>query len=35
MITRRDLLRGVAGTAGLLGWPPDMPPGSRRRRRRG
>src|SRR4030095_1704137 len=22
MITRRDLLRGVAGTAGLLGWPP-------------
>ena len=21
MITRRDLLRGVAGTAGLLGWP--------------
>ncbi len=22
MITRRDLLRGVAGTVGLLGWPP-------------
>ena len=22
MITRRDLLRGVAGTAALLGWPP-------------
>ena len=22
MITRRDLLRGAAGTAGLLGWPP-------------
>jgi NitT/TauT family transport system substrate-binding protein len=22
VITRRDLLRGVAGTAGLLGWPP-------------
>src|SRR5438128_3661592 len=22
MITRRDLLRGVAGTAGLLAWPP-------------
>src|SRR4030095_4698423 len=22
MITRRALLRGVAGTAGLLGWPP-------------
>src|SRR6059036_2362670 len=22
MITRRDFLRGVAGTAGLLGWPP-------------
>ena len=22
MITRRDLLRGIAGTAGLLGWPP-------------
>jgi NitT/TauT family transport system substrate-binding protein len=22
MITRRDLLRGVVGTAGLLGWPP-------------
>jgi NitT/TauT family transport system substrate-binding protein len=21
MITRRDLLRGVAGTVGLLGWP--------------
>jgi len=31
MITRRDLLRGVAGTVGLLGWPPrhasaDPPP---------
>jgi NitT/TauT family transport system substrate-binding protein len=22
MITRRDLLHGIAGTAGLLGWPP-------------
>jgi hypothetical protein len=22
MITRRELLSGVAGTAGLLGWPP-------------
>jgi NitT/TauT family transport system substrate-binding protein len=22
MITRRDLLRGIAGTVGLLGWPP-------------
>ena len=24
MITRRALLRGVAGTAGLLGWPPGQ-----------
>ena len=35
MITRRDLLRSVAGTAGLLGWPPGHASGSRRRRRRG
>ena len=27
MITRRDLLRGVAGTAGLLGWPPGSASG--------
>jgi NitT/TauT family transport system substrate-binding protein len=27
MITRRDLLRGVAGTAGLLGWPPGQASG--------
>jgi NitT/TauT family transport system substrate-binding protein len=27
MITRRDLLRGVAGTAGLLGWPPGRAAG--------
>jgi NitT/TauT family transport system substrate-binding protein len=26
MITRRDLLRGVAGTAGLLGWSPGHVP---------
>ncbi len=27
MITRRDLLRGVAGTMGLLGWPPGYASG--------
>ena len=27
MITRRDLLRGVAGTIGLLGWPPGYASG--------
>jgi len=37
MITRRDLLRGIAGTAGLLGWPPghasgEAPPETTRMR---
>jgi NitT/TauT family transport system substrate-binding protein len=27
MITRRDLLRGVSGTVGLLGWPPGYASG--------
>ena len=27
MITRRDLLHGIAGTAGLLGWPPGYASG--------